>query len=213
VDTVIGGMDVRTAVNSAPSLPSARLDRRRVVRDLLRERGDLLVVTGLGSAAYDVMAAGDHPRNFYLWGAMGGAAMVGMGLALARPNDRVVIITGDGEQLMGLGSFATIGAAKPSNLSLVVLDNRHYGETGMQPSHTARGVDLVGIAKAAGFARSEAVDDEVGIESVRSRLQSGEGPGFASILVKADEQPRVLPPRDGVEVKNRLRRQFGLETI
>lgn len=190
------------------------LDRRKVVNALLAERGDLLVVTGLGSPAWDVMAAGDHDRNFYLWGAMGGAAMIGLGLALARPEEDVVVITGDGEQLMALGALATIAAAAPANLSVVVLDNHHYGETGMQMSHTGFGVDLAGIARACGFAWSEAVTDMAGVDDLKPRLTRRHGPGFASVLISAGEDaPRVMPPRDGVELKNRFRRQFGLPTI
>jgi thiamine pyrophosphate-dependent acetolactate synthase large subunit-like protein len=190
------------------------LDRRKVVNTLLAERGDLLVVTGLGSPAWDVMAAGDHDRNFYLWGAMGGAAMIGLGLALARSEEDVVVITGDGEQLMALGALATIAAAAPANLSVVVLDNHHYGETGMQKSHTGFGVDLAGIARASGFAWSEAVTDMGGVDDLKARLTRRQGPGFASVLISAEEDaPRVLPPRDGVELKNRFRRQLGLPTI
>lgn len=197
----------------ATSSNESRLDRREVVATLLRDRGDLCVVTGLGSSAYDAMAAGDHDRTFYLWGAMGGAAMMGLGLALARPDERVAVITGDGEQLMGLGALATIGARAPKNLTIVVLDNQHYGETGMQASHTALGVDLVAIAEASGFAWSIRVADADGVEALRTKLHSGDGPGFASILVNADSPSRALPPRDGVELKNRFRRQFGLHTI
>jgi thiamine pyrophosphate-dependent acetolactate synthase large subunit-like protein len=190
------------------------LDRRKVVNTLLAERGDLLVVTGLGSPAWDVMAASDHDRNFYLWGAMGGAAMIGLGLALARSEEDVVVITGDGEQLMALGALATIAAAAPANLSVVVLDNHHYGETGMQKSHTGFGVDLAGIARASGFAWSEAVTDMGGVDDLKARLTRRQGPGFASVLISAEEDaPRVLPPRDGVELKNRFRRQLGLPTI
>jgi thiamine pyrophosphate-dependent acetolactate synthase large subunit-like protein len=190
------------------------LDRRKVVNTLLAERGDLLVVTGLGSPAWDVMAAGDHDRNFYLWGAMGGAAMIGLGLALARSEEDVVVITGDGEQLMALGALATIAAAAPANLSVVVLDNHHYGETGMQKSHTGFGVDLAGIARASGLAWSEAVTDMGGVDDLKARLTRRQGPGFASVLISAEEDaPRVLPPRDGVELKNRFRRQLGLPTI
>src|SRR6188474_2609676 len=124
------------------------LERRAAMAALVKDRDDgLLVVPGLGSTTWDLAAAGDDPRNFYLWGAMGGAAMIGLGLALARPDRRVAVITGDGEMLMGLGSLATIGVKQPPNLAIVVLDNRHYGETGMQASHTDAGIDLVGIAK------------------------------------------------------------------
>ena len=113
------------------------LDRRSVVSSLLAGRKDAIVVGGLGASTYDIAAAGDHARNFYLWGAMGGAVMIGLGLALAQPKLPVVVITGDGEMLMGMGSLATVGLQKPANLTIVVLDNESYGETGGQVSHTA----------------------------------------------------------------------------
>ena len=126
------------------------LDRRSVVSSLLADRKDAIVVGGLGASTYDIAAAGDHDRNFYLWGAMGGAVMIGLGLALAQPKLPVVVITGDGEMLMGMGSLATVGLQKPGNLTIVVLDNEVYGETGGQASHTAATVDLVGVARVAG---------------------------------------------------------------
>lgn len=189
------------------------LDRRETVRALLAERTDLLVVTGLGSSTYDVAAAGDHDLNFYLWGAMGGAAMIGLGLALAQPQRPVLVLTGDGEQLMGLGALATIGAQRPANLGIVVLDNGHYGETGMQRSHTAMGVDLVGVAKACGFAWAEHVERADQIAGLRARIARREGLGFASVRIAANDPPRVLPSRDGVEIKNRFRRALGFPTI
>src|SRR5688500_14737303 len=140
------------------------LDRREAVKAILEKRGDALVVTGLGSSCYDA-GVYDHPNTFYLWGAMGAAAMIGLGLALAQPSRRVVVITGDGEMLMGVGSLATIGAHKPGNLSIVVLDNELYAETGMQPTHTARGVDLASMAKGAGFALASTVRAEAELES------------------------------------------------
>src|SRR5271154_856287 len=120
-------------------MDAVMLNRRDFVQRLMADRGDLLVVSGLGSATYDVAAAGDHPLNFYLWGAMGGTAMIGLGLALAQPGRRIAVLTGDGDMLMGIGSLATIGVKQPNNLVVVVLDNAHYGETGMQPSHTSAG--------------------------------------------------------------------------
>src|SRR5258708_3355209 len=125
------------------------LDRREFVRELLVDRKDLLVVSGLGSPTYDVAACGDHPLNFYLWGAMGSAAMIGLGLALAQPALRVLVLTGDGEALMGLGSLATIGVKQPPNLVIVVLDNQHYGETCMQPIHTPARIALRAVGRAA----------------------------------------------------------------
>ena len=113
------------------------IDRREAVRRLLADRGDLLVVTGLGASTYDVAACGDSSLDFPLWGAMGGAAMVGLGLAIAQPSRKVLVVTGDGEMLMGLGSLATIAVERPANLRIVVLDNERFGETGNQPTHTA----------------------------------------------------------------------------
>jgi len=124
------------------------LDRRAAIRVLLENRGNLLLVTGLGSTTWDAASVADDELNFYLWGAMGAAAMVGLGLAIARPDRRVLVVTGDGEMLMGLGSLATIGVQRPPNLAIAVFDNGHYGETGMQASHTAAGVGLTGIARA-----------------------------------------------------------------
>ena len=129
-----------------------QLKRREVVKSLLAERGDLLVIGGLGAPAWDITAAGDHPNNFPMWGAMGGAAMLGLGLAMAQPKRQVLVVTGDGEMLMGIGSLATIAICKVSNLSIVVLDNEAYGETGQQDTATRHGVSLSGIARACGAA-------------------------------------------------------------
>ena len=186
------------------------LERRAVVARLLRDRDGLLVVTGLGSPSYDVHAAGDHDGNFYLWGAMGAAALVGLGLAQAKPDRTVMVVTGDGEQLMGLGGLATIAIAAPANLVIVVLDNGHYGETGMQRSHTGLGIDLASIARAAGFAGAVTVTDQAGLESAaQSILERASGPRLYVVKVKPENLPRSLPPRDGVHLKNRLRTHLG----
>src|ERR1700726_265710 len=132
-------------MTEARSTNQPRLDRRTAIRVLLAERGDLLVVTGLGSTTYDAASLGDDERNFYLWGGMGAAAMVGLGLAIARPDRLILVVTGDGEMLMGLGALATISVQRRANLAIAVFDNGRYGETGMQRSHTDMGVDLVGV--------------------------------------------------------------------
>ena len=108
----------------------ALLNRREVVACLLNPRDDLLVIAGLGAPAWDITAAGDHALNFPMWGGMGGAITTGLGLALAQPLKRVLVVTGDGELLMGLNSLATDGVSQPKNLAIVVLDNEVYGETG-----------------------------------------------------------------------------------
>jgi thiamine pyrophosphate-dependent acetolactate synthase large subunit-like protein len=180
------------------------LDRREFVRRLLIDRGDLLVVSGLGSATYDVAAAGDHPLNFYLWGAMGGTAMIGLGLALAQPSRRVAVLTGDGDMLMGIGSLATIGVKRPKNLAIVVLDNTHYGETGMQPSHTRSGIDLVAMALACRFKHAHAASRMEEAADVRKFLHTGEGPILVNARIKEEDVPRVLPLRDGHAIKQRF---------
>ncbi|UFZ07902.1 thiamine pyrophosphate-dependent enzyme [Bradyrhizobium ontarionense] len=188
---------------------SAALDRRAAVKALVAERGDLLVVSGLGSSSYDVFAAGDHPANFYLWGAMGGAVMIGLGLALAQPSRPVAVITGDGEQLMGLGSLATSAAKKPKNLSIVVLDNAHFGETGMQMSHSGLGVSLEQIASGAGFRSVSTILDHAALQAFRPKLRDLAGPHFAVVAISTDHVDRALPPRDGVFLKNRFRSHLG----
>jgi thiamine pyrophosphate-dependent acetolactate synthase large subunit-like protein len=180
------------------------LDRRELVRQLLIDRGDLLVVSGLGSATYDVAAAGDHPLNFYLWGAMGGAAMIGLGLALAQPQKRVAVLTGDGDMLMGLGSLATIGVKQPKNFAIVVLDNAHYGETGMQASHTKAGIDLVAVALGCRFKHARAISRIEEAADVRKLLHTGEGPILVSARISEEDVPRVLPLRDGHAIKQRF---------
>ncbi|ATA53577.1 hypothetical protein D3C87_953440 [compost metagenome] len=194
-----------------PIAPKSRADRRAFVAKLLSTVPDALVVTGLGSAAYDVFAAGDRDLNYYLWGAMGGAAALGLGLALAQPTRSVVVITGDGEQLMGIGSLATIAAKQPRNLSIVVLDNGHFGETGMQRSHSSLGTDLVAVAKGFGIADAFAVDSMEGCEEVSRRVLSRDCVSFAQVFIEANEPPRALPPRDGPFIKNRFRSALGLK--
>jgi thiamine pyrophosphate-dependent acetolactate synthase large subunit-like protein len=189
-----------------------RLDRRVAIRTLLENRGDLFLVTGLGSTTWDAASVADDERNFYLWGAMGAAAMVGLGLAIARPDRRVLVVTGDGEMLMGLGSLATIGVQRPPNLAIAVFDNGHYGETGMQASHTAGGVGLIGIAQACGFRETFDISDELGLREFSARIHDAAITIFARVAIRADEPPRVLPPRDDVLLKHRFRSATGAET-
>jgi len=181
------------------------LRRREVVKTLLAGRGDLLVVAGLGSPNWDATAAGDHPLTFPLWGAMGSAAMIGLGLALARPERRVLVLTGDGEQLMALGSLATIAVQRPPNLAIVVLDNERYGETGMQATHTAHGVDLAAIAAAAGFPLAGTIRAADELEPARQVLRTQPGPILYAIKVRAEPLPFVMPPKDGAHLKDRFR--------
>ena len=183
-----------------------RLERRAAMRALLDRRGDMLLVTGLGSTTYDAAAAGDDDRNFYLWGAMGAAAMVGLGLAIARPERRVLVVTGDGEMLMGLGALATIGVQRPPNLAIVAFDNGRYAETGMQASHTDAGVSLCGVARSCGIEAVFDIADPAALAEFAARLHDFDRTVFARVAITADEPPRILPARDGVHLKNRFRR-------
>lgn len=181
------------------------LERRSAVATLLEKRGNALVVTGLGSPTWDVAAVSDSPLNFYMWGAMGGAAMVGLGLALAQPRRRVVVITGDGELLMGLGSLATIGASRVSNLAIAVLDTEHYGETGMQASHTALGVDLAGIAAASQFRSAATIYTGEELGAWVPLVYNEPGPLFGVIKIETNQPALRVPVRDGTFIKTRFR--------
>ncbi len=182
------------------------LDRRHVVGRLLEDRGGLLVVAGLGAPAWDITAVGgDQPLNFPLWGAMGSAAMVGLGLALAKPERRVLVVTGDGEMLMGIGALATIAVQAPANLAVVVIDNQHYGETGMQETHTGHGVDLAAMAAGAGIPFTATIRSEAELEAAVPVIRGRRGPVFHVAKVKADTLPKILPPREGAYLKDRFR--------
>ena len=183
-----------------------RLERRDVVASIVAARGRALIVCGLGGTVWDTAAAGDHATNFYLWGGMGGAAMMGLGLALAQPRRPVLVITGDGEMLMGLGSLATIGVQKPRNLAIAVIDNELYGETGLQPTHTRYGVDLAGVASASGFRNTATVFSKAELDEASAKLFKRIGPTLVDIKVTAQGRRDVLPPRQGPYLKERFRR-------
>lgn len=181
------------------------LDRREVAAAILKDRGSALVVGGLGAPTWDLTEAGEHPLNFGTWGGMGGAAMIGLGMAIAQPKRRVLVFTGDGEMLMGLGSLATIAVQQPRNLVVIVLDNEHYGETGMQATHTRFGVDLPAMARAAGFRAAGTIYSAAQLKSWLPKFHRQPGPIFASVKVTTKDAPKVLPLRDGTAIKNRFR--------
>ena len=184
------------------------LDRREVVATLLKDPGDLLVVTGLGSATYDAGAAGDRPENFYLWGAMGGSVMIGLGLAIAQPGKRVLVITGDGEMLMGMGSLATVAAQAPENFAVVVLDNGQFGETGAQRSHTGHGTNLAAVAAACGWTNTATVTTTEQVEQLATKLRQEKL--FAVVKISTEEVAHFLPPRDGAYLTHRFQAALGV---
>ncbi len=183
------------------------LHRRPAVAMLLEARPEtLLAVAGLGSAAWDLAAASDDPRDFHFVGAMGQAAPFALGLALARPEKRVLLLTGDGEMLMGLGALATIANRAPTNLSVVVLDNQAYQETGGQATATAGPTDLEAVARACGIPNARTLTRESELAALRDAIASESGPLFAALKVHAEPLPLVFPPSfDGVTAINRFR--------
>ncbi len=184
------------------------LHRRDVAKTLLHAREDMLIITGLGSTNWDFTAAGDSPRTFPLWGAMGGAVSMGLGLALAQPDKRILVATGDGEMLMGIGSLATVAVQAPKNMSICVFDNERYGETGMQMTHTATVTDLALTAQGLGIKNAAVIKDESELKVELQAITHGDGPIFRVIKVRAEPLDFVLPSKDGVHLKNRFRAEL-----
>lgn len=186
------------------------LRRRQVVSELLKDRGDAIVVTGLGSPTYDVAAVSPSRRNYYLWGAMGGAVMTGLGIALAQTDTHVIVVTGDGEALMGMGALATVATQKPANLTILILDNEHYGETGMQKSHVGMGVDLCGIALACGIQNACTIRTEDELQALCKTFHDTGEPKYVQVKIDLESPPRVMPTRDAVENKITFRAALGV---
>jgi len=199
-----------------PQARRATLQRRPLVKQLLAGADDgLLVIAGLGSANWDVTEAGDRPLNMPLWGAMGAPVPMGLGLALAQPNKRVLVITGDGDMLMSLGSLATVASQQPDNLAIVVLDNEKFGETGNQATHTSprnngptdsgAGTDLAMIARGCGIADSGTVREASEVAQFVKDVRTGKGPLFRLVKVTVEKLEFVMPPQDGAHLKDRFR--------
>ncbi len=131
---------------------------------------------------------------------------MGLGLALAQPTRRVVLITGDGETLMGMGSLATVALQAPQNLSICTFDNERYGETDMQSTHTSANTDLAAVATACGIAIASVIHTQDELEAALPIILETPGPVYQVIKVRAENLDFVLPPKDGVHLKNRFRR-------
>lgn len=187
---------------------TAPLDRRLAVPALIGRHDDFLFVAGLGGAAYDLIAlTGDGHHVLPLAGAMGAACAMGLGLALAQPKRRVVVVTGDGELLMNVGSLATIGVAAPANLSVICVDNGLYLETGGQQSHTSQGVDVEIIARGSGFKLTRTVSREDQIAEAHALLHSADGPYFVRLCVGPGDPPEIAdkPYMNGAVCRARFR--------
>ena len=182
-----------------------RLDATGVLRDQLTDEA---VVASLGHPAYDLYAVGDRPENFYTWGSMGIASSIGLGLAMARPDRRVIVLDGDGSLLMNLGSLATVATVGPPNLTIVVWDNGEYGTTGGQPTATARGADLARAAAALGIPRVATVETP---QALAAHVRAALGEGGPSVIVAKvrESAPTTKPPLDCVFLKHRFMAAIG----
>ena len=187
-----------------------RMLRRPLVAEMMNRRGDTLVVTGLGSPTYDVSAAGDHPGTFYFWGGMGLTAAAGLGLAMAQPDRRVVVVTGDGDMMMGIGSLATIAGVAPSNLAILVLDNQSFGETGKQTGLTAGKCDIATVAKGMGFLNAITVENPDGFDDLAALLYDSNGPNMGVARVALSDDPKSIPELDGAYLAQSFRADLEL---
>lgn len=185
---------------------TAKIHRRDLINDILAPRDEnLLVVAGLGSSCWDVCNAGDDPRNFYVWGAMGGAAMIGYGIARVQREKRILVVTGDGDSLMGMGAYATIANAPVDNLAILVLDNGAFGETGGQPTHTVRAADLAAIARGAGIPVTATFTDSSETDAIKDLVLRTPGPVVAVAKIIYEPLKFVLPSNSGTYLKDRFR--------
>ena len=186
--------------------PEFILDRRDAVPAIVGRHEDFLFVAGLAGTSRDVAAlTRDGANSYTMAGAMGGAAMIGLGLALARPDKRVRVVTGDGELLMNLSALATIAVLNPANLAILCVDNGHYGETGYQKSHTSLGVDLEKIAAGCGIARTRTVARADEIAEGARMLRDGNGTGFVVLRVKPTDPPAYKRNFDPAFCRNRFK--------
>lgn len=190
---------------------SNKLQRRPFVTELLKHRGGALVVPGLGSATWDLFAAGDTPENLYSWGGMGLSVPTALGLAMAQPSRRVLALTGDGEIMMGIGSLGVVADQAPENLAILVLDNETFSETGRQRGLTGNRVDLCAVAKGFGIRETMLVTDQSQIPQLAEFLFKSPGPALAVAKIALSEDPWRLPEKDGAAIGRRFKIALGLE--
>lgn len=187
------------------------IQRRSFIAEVLRRRAAALVVPGLGSPTWDCFAAGDSPANLYSWGGMGLCVPTALGIALAQPSRRVLALTGDGEMMMGIGSLAVVADQAPANLSILVLDNGSFSETGRQTGLTANKADIAAVAAGFGIAPTRTVVDQEEAADLAEFLFERKGPVLGVAKIALSDDPWRLPEKDGGTIAHRFRRELGLE--
>lgn len=189
---------------------SSELRRTTAVAALVGDPERYLLVSGLGTAAFDCARITDDGDNlFAIDGAMGSAVSVGLGLALAQPQYAVLVVTGDGELLMNLGALATAAVQAPPNLSVLCVDNGVYALTGAQPTHTSSGVDLTAVATACGFPVALTVARESELEHGAEALADASQPVFVRVELAAEPPEKFAFDRDGAAIRRRFRGALG----
>ena len=163
-----------------------RLDATKLLLTLM---DDQPIVSNLGPTTDELWHVGDRSRNFYTYGGMGLCSSIALGIALST-NEKVVSLDGDGSLLMNLGSLGTIGREQPDNLIVVVWDNEQWSQTGHQPSHTAMGTDLEGVARNCNIAETATISTEEELETVFKKALTSKGPWF---IVAKIEDVEALP--------------------
>jgi thiamine pyrophosphate-dependent acetolactate synthase large subunit-like protein len=192
------------------STSSNKIARRPFMTELLGQRGDALIVCGLGSPTWDAFAAGDSPEYLYSWGGMGLAVPTALGLALAQPARRVVCVTGDGEMLMGIGALGVVADQAPRNLAVLVLDNESFGETGRQRGLTSARADIAAVAQGFGITRTMTVTEHSGLDELAELLFKTTGPVLAVVKIALTDEPWALPEKDGAAIAHRFRGALGV---
>jgi sulfopyruvate decarboxylase subunit beta len=187
------------------------INRFEATQYLAAKLTDELVVASLGNAKYDLFNARDRPRNFYMWNSMGMACSFALGLAMARPGEKVIVLDGDGALLMNLGSLATEAVRGPKNLIHIVWDNRAYELTGKQPTATAYKTDLAKVAEGAGLDQSERVESLPAFQQAFDRALRGDGPWFILALIDQERAKPPRPPKSPTFIKHRFMTDLGVQ--
>ncbi|HZS32806.1 MAG TPA: thiamine pyrophosphate-dependent enzyme [Methylomirabilota bacterium] len=184
------------------------IERAAATRLLASRLTTEVVVSNLGQATLDLQRLADRPLNCYTFGSMGQCSSIGLGIALARPDVRVICLDGDGSLLMNLGSLCTIGTLQPRNYALVVWDNQAHVTTGGQPTATAFRSSLAGLARGAGIEKVIEPRDEAELRQAYDRLLAEDGPFVVPVKVAPNRAEGKLD-RDVVGYARRFRQALA----